>query len=87
MDLFDKLSSPEQKRAQIRAREKYEINKYGEIATAKEAGIKEGLEKGMKKGENKKAIETARNFLKMGLTIEQVSNGTGLTIDKVKLLI
>ena len=34
--LFDKLSSPDQKKAQIRAREKYEMDKYSEIAAARE---------------------------------------------------
>ena len=71
----------------LEAREKYEINKYGEINTAKEIGIAEGLEKGKKEGEHKKAIETAKNLLTMGLQIEQISKATGLSIDEVKLLI
>jgi predicted transposase/invertase (TIGR01784 family) len=40
----------------------------------------EGKDEG--KAENKK--ETAANFLKMGLTAEQVSQGTGLTLEAVK---
>lgn len=31
-------------------------------------------------------IETARNFLKMGLSVEQVARGTGLSIEEVKKL-
>ena len=31
-------------------------------------------------------IENARNFLKMGLTLEQVAQGTGLTIETVEKL-
>ena len=82
IDLFDKLSSPEQKRAQIRAREKYEMDKYSEIATAKEIGREEGLAE----GEHKKAIETAKNMLANGLNVELVSQCTGLSIDEIKLL-
>ena len=78
----------------LEAREKYEINKHSEINTAKEAGIAEGLEKGkeegkkegLAEGERKKAIETAKNLLTIGLTIEQISKATGLIIDEVKLL-
>ena len=31
-------------------------------------------------------IEVAKNFLKMGMSIEQISMGTGLTIEEVKKL-
>ena len=52
--LWNKLSSSDQKRAQIRAREKYEMDKKSEIYCAreegKEEGMKEGLEKGIKEG-------------------------------------
>ena len=40
----------------------------------------------MEEGEHKKAIETAKNFLQMGLSIEQVSKGTGLSIEDIKEL-
>ena len=62
----------------LEAREKYEINKHSEINTA--------MEKGREEGEYKKAIETAKNLLTIGLTIEQISKATGLSIDEVKLL-
>ena len=90
VNLFDKLSSPEQKRAQIRAREKYEMDRYSEIATAKEAGIAEGLQQGKKEGlaegEYNAKIETAKNLLVMGLSVEQISKATGLSIEEVKSL-
>ena len=62
----------------LEAREKYEINKYSEINTAKEAGIAEG--------EYNAKIEAAKNFLKMGLSHEQVAIGTGLSIDIISKL-
>ena len=78
----------------LEAREKYEINKYSEIATAKEAGIAEGLEKGLQQGkkeglaegEYNAKIETAKNLLTMGLSIEQISQATLLSLDIVKSL-
>ena len=51
-------------------------------------GMKQGRAEGMKQGraegraEEKKAI--ARNLLAMGLTIEQVAQGSGLPIEEVK---
>jgi len=50
------------------------------IDAAKNEGLTEGIEKGMEKGK----LEDAVNFLKMGLTVEQVAQGTGLTIERVQ---
>ena len=61
----------------------------------KEEGLAEGLEKGrtegkkegFAEGEHNAKIETARNFLRLGLSVEQVSKGTGLTIEEIKKLL
>ena len=45
-----------------------------------------GIEKGISQGAEQKAIETAKNFLKLGLSIEKVAEGTGLTFEKVQEL-
>ena len=43
--------------------------------------------KGERKGEINKAIETAKNLIKMGLlTLEQIAQGTGLSLEEVKRL-
>ena len=47
---------------------------------------KEAFEDGMSQGEHKKAIETAKKFLAMGLSIEQVADGTGLSIEEIEKL-
>ena len=49
-----------------------------ELSTARREGFEEG------KAENK--AEMAINFLKMGLSPEQVAQGTGLSIEQVKEL-
>ena len=47
----------------------------------------EGIAIGEQRGEQKKAIENAKNFLKMKVgTIEQIAQGTGLTVEDVKQL-
>ena len=47
---------------------------------------KEAFEDGMSQGEHKKAIETAKKFLAMGLSIEQVADGTGLSPEEIEKL-
>ena len=37
-------------------------------------------------GEHKKAVETAKKFLSMGLSVEQVADGTGLSIEEIEKL-
>ena len=54
------------------------------IVQSKQDGLAEGLVEGEKKGEHKKAIETAKNLLSMGLTFEQISKATGLTVEEIK---
>ena len=57
------------------------------IMTIAEQLIKEGMEKGMEKGLEKGIIEgqrkTAKNLLKLGLTIEQVSEAAELSVEEV----
>ena len=52
----------------------------------KKAGYCEGLSDGISQGEHLKAIETAKKFLTMGISIEQVAQGTGLSIEEVNLI-
>ena len=49
----------------------------------------EGLDvlKAEEKGERKKAIETAINLYKMGLTIEQIAQATGLDKETLKAIL
>ncbi|MBD0404598.1 hypothetical protein IC221_24540 [Flammeovirga sp. EKP202] len=53
------------------------------LETSKEKGRKEGIEIGA----NLKAIETAKKFLSMGLSVEEVAEGTGLSIAEVEKLV
>ena len=49
-----------------------------------EYGRKEGISIGLSQGAQQKAIETAKKFLAMGLSIEQVANGTGLSPEEIE---
>ena len=47
----------------------------------------DGYEDGIEAGAAKKAIETAQNFLRMGVaTVEQIAAATGLSLEKVQEL-
>ena len=49
-------------------------------------GEKQGISLGITQGEHKKAIETAKKFLAMGLSVEQVADGTGLSVEEIEKL-
>ena len=57
---------------------------------ARKAGLKEGMAlgeaKGLLAGERKKAIETAKNFLKKNISAEIIAECTGLSLEEVKRL-
>ncbi len=46
-------------------------------------GLQQGLQQGIQQGAKSNAISNARNFLKMGLSPEQVSAGVGLPLAEV----
>ena len=50
-------------------------------------GMAEGMAKGMAEGKTKAIIETAKRLLNMGLDMEQVAQGTGLSIEEVRKLL
>ena len=49
-------------------------------------GKKEGIIEGLQQGAHEKAIETAKNFLDMGLPIDKIAQGTGLPLQTVEEL-
>ena len=46
----------------------------------------DGLYNAEKRGERKRALEAARRFLQMGLPIEQIAQGVGLSISEIQQL-
>ncbi|MEE1289777.1 MAG: hypothetical protein UHW86_01955, partial [Spirochaetota bacterium] len=49
-------------------------------------GISQGRNEGISLGAQQKAVETARKFLAMGLSVEQVASGTGLSPEEIEKL-
>ena len=50
-------------------------------------GFKKGQADGMEKGQQKEKTETVRRLSEMGLTLEQITHGTNLTIEEVTSII
>ena len=53
-----------------------------EIAFAE--GIEQGIEQGFSDGSHQKALETAKNLLDLGLSIENIAQATGLSKAEVE---
>lgn len=56
-----------------------ERDRENQLATAKSKGLQEGLKQGRRALE-----ETALNLLKMGLSVEDISKATGLSLEEVR---
>ena len=59
-----------------------EAIRRGDISLAKQQGMKQGLEQ----GHQEKAIEIAKNLLNKNMSIQDISEVTGLTIDEINNL-
>ena len=52
----------------------------------RDEGITIGREEGIAIGLSQAKIETAKKFLAMGLSVEQVADGTGLSVEEIEKL-
>ena len=57
-----------------------------DMAVKKEEAFQDGKVAGLAEGARDARLETARNFLKMGLSVEKIAEGTGLTQEEVATL-
>ena len=53
----------------------------------REAGLQVGIQQGIERGAYQNKLETARTFLSMGFSPEQVAQGTNLPLDVVQGLL
>jgi predicted transposase/invertase (TIGR01784 family) len=56
------------------------------LQDAEKRGYKAGVAEGISQGVERTKVETAKNFLHMNLSIEQVAQGTGLSLETVEQL-
>ena len=49
--------------------------------------LKKGLAEGMEKGQQQEKVETVRRLQALGLSVDQIAQGAGLTAEEVKSLL
>lgn len=77
-ELF-RISSNEKERMLYEDRKASLLDKISALENAEQ----KGLQKGLQQGERNKAIENAKNFLNLGISVEIVAQGTGLSLEEV----
>ena len=56
------------------------------LSLAAEKAFENGFSAGEERGRNEAKLETAKKFLAMGLSVEQVATGTGLSPEEIEKL-
>mgnify|MGYP003468873282 FL=1 len=79
MDELQYMSADPQTRAEYDAR----VKQLNDIRAAQSVKYNEGLAEGEKIAK----VETAKNLLKIGLTVDQIAQATGLSIEDVSNLV
>ena len=82
------LSPTERKLYESRMKLKSDITTISEtqFSAGVERGKSLGLAEGEARGSRQKALETARNLLVIGLSIDNIAKATGLTVQEVATL-
>jgi predicted transposase/invertase (TIGR01784 family) len=55
-----------------------------DIRVQRREAFEDGVEEGISQGAELTKIETAKNFIKLGLSIELIAEGTGLSEENIK---
>jgi len=84
--VLTEISKDERERVQYESELIFDLDYRTGMNNARREGKEEGLIEGEVKGEVKGILKVARNLLKLGMTSDQVSLGTGLSIDEINNL-
>ena len=79
-NILEVISKDDKVRAAYESREAELHDQMTRLKSAKEEGIKEGIKEELKEA----TIKNAKNFLIMGLDIDMVAKGTGLSVEEVQ---
>ena len=93
-DKLDSVMQDEQTRRHYWRRQMAIMDQRGQLAYARDEGlaqgiaqgIGQGLAEGRAEGQTEKTLEIARNLKKMGLSVAQIAEGTGLLPDIIEKL-
>ena len=85
-DFTCKLNSFVEKAKQNQELRSYYLSMNIHDSDIRRVALAEGKQIGLLEGAEQKAIETAKKLISMGLSLEQVAEGTGLSLEKVQEL-
>ena len=85
-DFTIKLNSFVEKAKQNQELRSYYLSMNIHDSDIRRVALAEGKQIGLQEGAEQKAIETAKKFISMGLSLAQVAEGTGLPLEKVQEL-
>ena len=89
--LLDSSSWTQEKKAmideRIRIQENYDMTMETAIDEAREEGLEQGLEQGLERGRHEGQLELIRKMLSKGLSLEVVSDVTGLSLEELEALL
>ena len=89
--LLDSSSWTQEEKAmideRIRIQENYDMTMETAINEAREEGIEKGLEQGLERGRYEGQLEMIRKMLSKGLSLEVVSDVTGLSLEELEALL
>ena len=83
MDIF---YMDEQERKRYEAAWEYESDRLSMINESERKGLERGKSLGLAEGSRQAKLETARNLLQFGLSVENIAQATGLTKAEVEAL-
>ncbi|MGX4584277.1 Rpn family recombination-promoting nuclease/putative transposase [Paenibacillus chitinolyticus] len=86
MDTLEFLSQDREARRLYEERQKYLHDEASMIEWATEKGMAQGMAKGIAEGEQKKAVQIAKNMLALGLQVSVIAKASGLSEDEVQSL-
>ena len=83
MDIF---YMDEQERKRYEAAWEYESDRLSMINESERKGLERGKSLGLAEGSRQAKLETARNLLQFGLSVENIAQATGLSKEEVEAL-
>ena len=85
--MIEKLKSNEQARSEYRFISGFEMDaRYYGRKEGREEGWQEGIKEGIAQGFTEGVMQTAKNLLDIGLSIENISKATGLSCNEIENL-
>ena len=86
IDAYYKITASPKFRELERVREKARHDEAQALHHAEQKGRAEGMAKGRAEGISERSVEIAKNLLKMGMSLIQVSEATGLAPEELQAI-